>query len=245
MPRLHQLISRVWLFLVVAVGLSGTALAQNTSGVSGPAVREGERRLELRSAFVPGEDGGEDRFAQRANIAFALDTRRRINLIVQGADRGGPDGFDFDYAKAEFLLELTPESARRWQSGLRFDATLRNGGRADSLGINWLNQFLLGEAWSARAGLYASKAFGDNASDGVRLEARSSLSYDAGGLSYALLSFNSIGSTEDFGLRGNRQQLGPTVSGPLGAWSWTAGSLFGLNDASPDSDFRLWFARRF
>lgn len=226
--------------------MSGAALGQNTSGVSGPTVKEGQRKLELRSAFVPGEDGGDDRFAQRANFAYALDTRRRINLIVQGSDRGGPDGFGFDYVKGEFLLELTPETAARWQSGLRFDATVRNGGRADSIGLNWLHQFTLSEAWSARTGLYATKAFGDNASDGISLQARSSLTYDAGALSYSLLSFNGLGSTEDFGLEGNRQQLGPTVSGPLGQyWSWTVGNLFGLNDASPDNDIRVWFARSF
>ncbi|WP_143434596.1 MULTISPECIES: hypothetical protein [Henriciella] len=223
------------------------AEAQNTSSVSGPNVKEGERSLEYRSAWVPAEDGADDRFGHRLGYNHAIDGRKRLTVFVLGRDRGGPDGLEYEYVQAELALQLSEEDAAFWSTGIRVDARLGNGDGPEQIGVNWTNEFKLSDRLSARLMGLSAVEFGDRADDGVKFAARAQLAYDLGeGMSVALMSFNSLGSSEDFGLEGRSQQLGATVSGKLdGGWSWTAGNLFGLNEATPDNDVRFWISRAF
>ncbi|WP_143435220.1 hypothetical protein [Henriciella aquimarina] len=227
--------------------LAPGASAQNTAGVFGPKVNPDTRLVEYRTAFVPGEDGGDDRYAHRLNGALSLDTRRMVRLVVQGSDRGGPDGFDFDYVQAELFWEVSDEAASQWQTGFRFDARLANGDRPEQIGVNWTNQFRLSDRLSARAIALSTAQFGDNAADGVLLAGRASLNYRLdNGYSLILESFNALGSTDDFGPDDRSQQVGPRLTGTLDSgWTWSLGALFGLNDSTPDNDLRLWFGRHF
>ncbi len=233
-------------FLVLFASIIGlSAQAQNTGGVSSPIVRDGTRVLDYRFAFVPGESGNKDRLAHRAQGTFSLDEKRQWRLIAQARDQGGPDGLEFDYLKTEVWWELSEETETRWHSALRFGGAIRNGGAPDAVGVDWLNQFALSEHLSARANLHTLKEFGDRAADGILLQARASLTYRLeSNLDVSLLGFHALGSTDDFGLRNRAQQAGPVVSGRLGGgWGWTAGNLFGLNDETPDHDFRIWISR--
>lgn len=227
--------------------LAGEAAAQNTSSVFGPKVRDGAASADYRFGYVPGENGAPDRYAHRIAGGFSLDERRAVSLVLRGTDRGGPAGFEYDYMQAQFSWEASPEDAAFWSTGFRFDARLANGDRPDQLGANWTNQFELSDRVSARAILLTAVQSGERAADGVLLAARGQVSYDlGGGASVALLSFNSLGSTEDFGTGGRSQQLGPVVTGRIaGDWTWTFGNLFGLNEATPDNDVRLWIGRSF
>ena len=223
------------------------AMAQNTGGVFGPVVKGSERNAQYRFGLVPEQDGVDSRYAHRLHGALALDDRRLARLVIQGADRGGPDGAEFEFIQAELFWELSDEEARDWNYGVRIDARLSGDDRPDQLGLHWTNQFLINENFFARAVLLSAVQFGDNAADGVLLSARGSLNYRLpDGYGLALQSFNSLGSSEDFGLDDRSQQLGPMLSGPLAqGWSWQAGALFGVSDAAPDSDFRLWIGKDF
>lgn len=240
-----------WRFFVatgLAVsGLAFSAAAQNTGGVFGPVVNPDFAEIQYRLAYVPEDDGLDHRYAQRLHGAYSLDSRRMARLIVQGRDRGGPDGFDFDFVQAELFWELSDEQATAWNSGVRFDARLSGDDRPDQLGANWTNQFRLSDRLRARAVALSAVQLGDNAADGVLLSARGSLIYDLeDGYSLALESYNSLGSTEDFGVEDRSQQLGPVLSGTLeGGWTWSGGVLAGLSDPAPDTDFRVWLGRRF
>lgn len=223
----------------------GVAYAQNTGGVSGPVVRDGSRVLDYRFAFVPGEDGRDDRLAHRVQGTFAVGEKRQWRLIAQARDRGGPDGLEYDYLKTEVWWEFSDETETRWHSALRFGGAIRNGSAPDAVGVDWLNQFTLSERLSARTNLHTLKQLGDRAADGILLQARASLTYRLeNNLDVSLLGFHALGSTQDFGLEDRPQQAGPTISGRFGGgWGWTVGSLFGLNDDTPDHDFRLWISR--
>ncbi len=238
------------LCLLLGAGLAffvPIAAAQNTGGVIGPVINEGYKEVQYRLAFVPEEDGSGDRYAQRVHGAVALDKRRMARLVIQGSDRGGPDGFDFQYVQAELFWELSDEQATQWNSGLRFDARISDGDAPDQLGLNWSNQFRLTDRLSARAVALTAVQFGDNAADGVLLSARSGLFYKVSPrYNLALESYNSLGSSDDFGVKGRSQQIGPVFTVRLDdGWTWSLGNLFGLNDATPDNDIRFWFGRSF
>lgn len=248
MPVSYKTISKLCLFLGAGLAISAPiAAAQNTGGVSGPVVNAGDMSAEYRLAYVPGDGGADDRFAQRLHGRVSLDHRRAARVVVQGSDRGGLDGFEWDFVQAELFMELSDEQATQWNSGVRLDARLSRDGLPDQLGANWLNQFRLSDRLSARANLHSTLQLGDNAADGLLLQARGSLTYQLDGpYSLSVLSFHSLGSTEDFGITNRAQQLGPVISGKLdGGWTWTVGNLFGLNSSTPDNDIRFWFGRSF
>lgn len=244
---MFQTLRLVLLAMITAAAVMPFAAAQNTGGVFGPVVNPDERSVQYRLAYVPEEDGAGHRYAHRLHGQLALDSRRMARLVVQGGDRGGPDGLEFEFVQAELFWELSDEQATEWNSGLRFDARISGRGRPDQLGLNWTNQFRITDRFFARAIALSAVQLGDNAADGVLLSARGSLNYKLGqGYSVALESYNSLGSSEDFGLKDRSQQAGPSVSGSLdGGWGWTAGALFGLGDAAPDTDFRVRLGRRF
>lgn len=235
------------LSILAAAAAMPLAAAQNTGGVFGPVVNPDERSVQYRLAYVPEEDGADHRYAHRLHGQIALDNRRMARLVVQGGDRGGPDGLEFEFVQAELFWELSDEQATEWNSGLRFDARISGDDRPDQLGLNWTNQFRITDRFFARAIALSAVQLGDNAADGVLLSARGSLNYKLDqGYSVALESYNSLGSTEDFGLEDRSQQVGPSVSGSLeGGWGWTAGTLFGLGDTAPDTNFRIWLGRKF
>ncbi|MEM5517901.1 hypothetical protein WNY37_13165 [Henriciella sp. AS95] len=223
-----------------------SAAAQNTSSVSGPKVSEGERSFEYRSAWTT-EEGADDRFGHRLGYNHAIDGRKRLTVLIRATDRGGLEGLEYDYVQAELAIQLSDEDAAFWSTGVRIDARLGDGDRAERLGLNWTNEFVLGDRLKARLMGLSAIEFGDSAADGVLLSARAQLAYDLGeGMSVALQSYNSLGSTEDFGADGRSQQFGPVLNGRLeGEWTWTVGSLFGLNEATPDNDIRFWIGRKF
>lgn len=222
------------------------AAAQNTSSVSSPGVDAGERGVEYRFGWTPGENGRDDSFAHRFDYAHALNERQGVKAIAVIDDKPGRDA-RLNYVGGEFIWEVTPEDARVWQSALRVDGRISNGSTPEQIGFDWINRWTLSPQWHARAMVATSKEFGDRADDSIGIEARASLNYNlGGGYKAALLSFNKLGTLDDFGTDGQRQQLGPTLSGPLGnGWGWTVGNLFGVSDAAPDNDVRLWLSRDF
>ncbi|WP_084395644.1 hypothetical protein [Henriciella aquimarina] len=236
----------VFAIFVLSLGASAFAFnadAQNTSSVSSPGVKSGEREIEYRFGWAPDDDGG-DSYAHRFDYGFAINERTSLKVFATLEDRPGQD-LRFDNINTEYLIELSPEGARLWQTGIRFDTRISNGPDAERLGLNWLNRWTLNDRISARAMLIATREFGDRAEENVAFELRSSVTYKLDGdYEAALLAFNELGTTDAIGTGGLPQQVGPTLSGPLGqGWRWTAGNLFGVSDSAPDNDIRLWVSR--
>jgi hypothetical protein len=223
-----------------------SAQAQNTSSVSGPSVDADRRQAEYRLGWVPDLDGNGDSFAHRFDYGFGLNERQSLKLFAIVSDKP-QDNLRFKNINAEYLFELTPEDAPVWKSGVRFDARISDGPSPERIGVNWLNQWQIDEKVSARLQLIATRQIGSNASDAVAFESRSSLTLELEqDYSLSLLSFNELGSTDTFGPGGQPQQFGPTISGRLpNGLGWMFGNLFGLSDAAPDNDIRLWLSKRF
>lgn len=222
------------------------AAAQNTSSVSSPVVTDGRKEVSYRLGWTPGENGSGNSYAHRFDYGFALNARSSLKLNARWEDQPGSD-FRFDNINAELLFELTPETAKFWQSGVRFDGRISNGPDSERIAVHWLNRWNFDNGIQVRAQLIAKRAFGGNANDAIDFEGRSSASTGIGdGYELALLGFFDLGSSEDFGPGGQDSQIGPTLSGPLGSsgWTWTAGNLFGTSGDAPDNDVRLWLSRR-
>jgi hypothetical protein len=234
------------LVVVALMAIAPSAYAQNTSSVFSPTVDEGERGFEYRFTLVPDDDSGEADWRQRAHYQQAINGDLRWRVILQSRKSDDSD-FDFDYARAELLWQLTPDG-NRWQSGLRFDARYRDGGRPEEVGVNWTNQFKIDDFWRARFILIGISEFGDDVDDGIALETRARISRKGvGPVRVGVELFSNYGLIDDMGSFDEQEhELGPIAIFPVSdKWEASTGLLFGISDAAQDAQLRFMLVRDF
>ena len=225
------------------LGLSpAAASAQNTGGVFGPVVNEDYAAAQYRVTYDPDSEGLAQRvhYEQSLNGDFML---RGVGQVRKTAD----NDVDFDFVQAELFWELSDDSSS-WRNGVRFDARIRSDGRPGLLGAHWMGQWQLSDQLSGRVVVLSSMDVGDDARDGVFLGTRGQLNYATpNGPSIGAELYSSYGSTDriaDF--EDQRHQVGPTANINLPHdLSLYANVLFGLTEATPDTELRLWLTRRF
>ena len=242
MRRLRQ---RLWLVVLFIIP---TAHAQNTGGVFGPDVTPDSQALEWRASVAPGSDGRSDRVASRLHYQRTVSDDLRLRVVLQGADElAANSDFDFDFLQLEAQWQFREDEESGWDSALRFDLQFAEG-RADLVSFNWTSDVPLGGRWRARGVLLTAVQFGSQRLDGLILQTRANLSYALNpNTQLQLQSFNIFGSTNGFGdFDDQNHAMGPAVVGKLGGrWSYEAGLLFGITDATADTDFRLFISRSF
>ena len=225
--------------------LANAAYAQGVGGVFGPVVKEGEASAQYRAGYNPDTEA----FAQRLHYQQALNTSVRLRGVVQTVKSDESD-VDFDSVRGELVWQMTPDN-QDWQSGLRFDVVLRDEDRPHTLGLNWMNQWNLSGQWGARTIVLAAVDAGDNTRDGVLLETRGQLSYSVpeSNASVGVEIFSAYGSTDDIrDLEDQNHSVGPYVNIALDKarkWRLFGEVLFGVTDAAPDTDLKLWITRAF
>ena len=238
-----RLFKTLWIAVLVCLGVQAqTGHAQSTSGVFGPVVRDGQTSAQLRLGYDPDDDD----YAVRLHYQRVISDALRWRVIGQVRNTSDSDA-DLDYVQAEMLWQVTPDG-QDWQTGFRFDARIRDGDdRPDRVAVNWTNDFKLSDQYSARAILIGDVEVGDNADDGVGLQARARLNRRLpNSQSVGVEWFSSLGSTEEFeSLEDQRHQLGPYYNRPLGEnWSLYTSVLLGVTDPATDVDIRVWINRR-
>lgn len=218
--------------------------AQNTGGVFPPGVNEGHQSVQYRLAFVDDSDA----FAQRIHYEKSLDSKYMWRVIAQ-TRKTGESEFDFDFVQGELFWDITDDSSRFWQTGLRFDVRLRDSDRSETIGLNWMNQFRLSNGWQARLLALTTVDIGSEGRDGIGVQTRANLfKTRPDRKQFGLELYSSYGTTSDFAdFDDQRHTLGPYAVVPVGnnGWNVFAGALFGLTDPSPDADLRIWVTRNF
>ena len=230
---------RFCLFSFAAI-LTVAATAQNTGGVIGSVINEGHHSWQYRSTFDPDSHG----LAQRLHYEAALSGSTMWRVIGQVRKTDQREA-DFDFFQGEWYWQITADE-KRWQRGLRLDARVRGDGRPGLLGLNFTNQFALGSKWSARAVLLSNIDIGDGAGRGINLETRSSISYHQNAQTmWGVETFDTYGSTAKFNeFKNQRHQIGPFVFHNFGdGWQIFANALFGITEASPDTNLRIWLTQ--
>lgn len=234
------------LTLLTTLALPQIAAAQNTGGVFPPMVNEGHKSLQYRAAVNPDNAAGEVGFAQRLHYQQAIngDFMWRILGQTQKTDRSD---FDFSFLQAELFWELSDDEDQH-KTGLRFDARLTDGDRAEQLGLNWMNHFNFDNGWHARALVLTSVQIGDTAADGVNLQTRARVGKKLeDGPELGVEMYNNYGRTSGFGsFKDQSHTIGPYIATPLGnKISLFAGPLFGLSNSAPDVEARVWLTKGF
>ncbi len=222
------------------------AFAQNTTGVFGPEVTPGSRAFEVRVAVVPGTDGRSDRFASRIHFQQSVTDDLRLRTVLQGADTP-TDDFNFDFIQFEAQYQFLEDDVHGWDSAVRLDFQIADGS-ANQIGINWTSDIPLNSRWSLRGIVLAAVQIGPRRQDGLFLQTRGSISYKLkSGHQLQLQVFNNYGPTANFMDFDNQSHsLGPGFAGKIGeGWSYEASALFGVTDATPTADLRIFLTKSF
>lgn len=233
---------RTFLFgLLFSLLLTLPALAQNTGGVFPPGFGDNHETAQYRIAI----NADTNRFAQRLHYQKSIDSQRLWRIVGQTRETESSD-FDFDFIGAELFWELS-DTSDKWRKGFRFDAVYRDNDRPGQINVNFMNQWKLEDGWSARLIGLSTLQIGENKRDGIFLQPRAQLAKKMDdGPTLGVEYYGSLGSSEDFDLKGNRQTVGPFISTKLtGKTSVLAGAQFGLNNASADADLRFWVTQGF
>ncbi|GAB5458729.1 MAG: hypothetical protein Hens3KO_17590 [Henriciella sp.] len=228
--------------LAVAVMTSPAAYAQNTSGVFGPVIDEGDRAWEYRASY----DGESEELNQRIHYQQALNGDLRWRLIGQVRETADSD-FDPDYVRAELVWQVTPDE-QKYQSGFRFEGRYRFEDRPGDITVHWANQWKHIEDWTLRFIIGVTQQIGNDPADGLLIQTRAG-AYTSleNGPNLGVELFSQYGSTSDW-LSGDEQehQLGPfAVWKVTDEWSLYTGALFGVTEATPDTNLRLRVTRGF
>jgi len=234
------------LALLAALMTPQIAAAQNTGGVFPPMVKDGHKSAQYRIAINPDNANGETGIAHRLHYQQSLNGDMMWRIIGQTKKTADSD-FDLDFIQAELFWELSDDEDQH-KTGLRLDARLRDEGRAEQLGLNWMNQFNFENGWSARALILTSVQIGDTGADGVNLQTRGQIARKMeSGHTFGIDMFNNYGRTGNIGsFKTQGHTIGPFVAAPFGdGLSLYAGPLFGLSKAAADVEARLWLTKGF
>lgn len=226
----------------LALVVSPIAYAQNTSGVFGPVIDEGERGWEYRATYEPDSEG----LAQRVHYQQALNGELRWRAVAQVRKTDDSD-VDLDYLRGEIVWQVTPDD-QKYQSGFRFEGRYRFNDRPGDVTVHWANQWKHIDNWTMRFILGATQQIGNDPADGLQIQTRASaMTSLSDGPKIGLELFSEYGSTSDW-LDADEQEheFGPVAVWNLNEdWNLYSGALFGLTDASADIQLRFRLSKGF
>lgn len=245
-PIAFGLSAYIMFFVTICFFVADKARAQNTGGVFGPVVNEGQRLLQYRIAYAPEDGDLPGAFVHRLHYDHALNDDFLARIVVQGAG-SEEEAHAFDMIQGEVFWEFSDDEDW-WKRGIRFDARFRDHNRPNQIGLNFMNEFDLSEEFRARFLVLTVKQFGDQGADGVLLETRAHLEYRTGyGINIGVETFNPLGEIGDFtDFDDSAHQIGPYATVSLDDdWQLFTGVLFGASRGARDTDFRFWVTRVF
>lgn len=233
---------RYTLIGLAAAAFAPTSIAQNTSGVFGPVIDEGESGWEYRNTYNP-DDGDYD---QRFHYQRAINGEMRWRVIGQ-LRTTDDSNFDPDYVRGELVWQVTPDD-QKYQSGFRFEGRYRFEDRPGDVTVHWINQWKHIDDWTFRFIIGATQQIGNDPADGILFQTRSSATTSiADGPKIGIEWFGEYGSTDEWlDLDDQEHQIGPVAVWDLSNdWSLYTGALFGVTEVTPDSELRFRITKEY
>ena len=216
-------------------------------GIFPPIVSEGHQSIQYRAAVNSESNVSDFGFAQRLHYQRAINGDFMWRIIGQ-TRRTAESDVDFDLFAAELYWELSNDDDNH-KHALRLDGHIRDRGQSDRIGLDWSHQWSLKNDWSVRAILLTGIEVGDNSADGINLQTRTRLTKKLeNNVTVGFENYSNYGNTGgDIGsFNDQNHTIGPVISFPVGnGFSIFGGPLFGISDAAPDVETRLWITNSF
>ncbi|MGJ3243575.1 MAG: transporter [Opitutales bacterium] len=232
--------------VLIGITLLGLALdravyAQNTGMVFSPDVTRAAPAMDGRLAYDPDADA----FAQRIHYQYGLSDAFRVRGILAFRSDDAESG-DFRFFRFEGLYQFLEDGSAGFDSAIRVGLQFADGDDPPSrVRISWANKVQINADWQLRGILLTGHRFGPQSPGGYLLQARAQVSRKlSDSLSLALDYFGDFNTTDDIGSFDEQEhQLGPALKFDLtDRLGGLAGVLFGLSEATPDTEFRISLA---
>jgi hypothetical protein len=215
--------------VALACAFAGVAHAEpgGVSGVSGPTVRDGETKIEARTAAY---DGGalDGAWAHRAQIGHSFTDWYQATLIARASQ---PDGDDAEVRSIGFENRFDFTGTRDWPIHFGAQAEYKWGlnGADDALELKLLAEHVSGP-FSARFNLITERAMSDGA-DWENEYAARFMWRTSETIALGLEAFGEIDA--------EAHAVGPRATFRIGEATLGLGYLVGIDEAGADSQFRL------
>ncbi len=240
-PRHRAFVAFAALFSATA--FVGPASAQDVNGAPNPDVNAGDRTLSLRLAYSPPADGDPFAFAEQVAYQMSLSEAWSVRVSVQHGTRDGSD-FSFRAAQIDAQFQFAEDQDVGWDGSLLMVVRAPDQGDGPGrAGGAFAAKVLLDARWELRGVVFASGEFGLNARNGMTLGTRMEATRDIGAkVRVGALLVDGFNTTARFGtFNEQNHQLGVVVKGFLtNAVSYNAGALFGVSEAAPAAELRLF-----
>ena len=149
------------------------------------------------------------------------------DVFITGAD--GAQKFTLTQTISGIAIAIL----NRLRHGLRFDARVRGRSMPSSFSANYSLLYDFSDTWQGRLAFLNTRSFGDEASNDVKLQVRSQLSYRASPrLNFNIEYYSQLGSVDNVSPWNSQQhQIGPSVSWRTNTdWVLYGGILSTLNN---------------
>lgn len=215
--------------LALACAFAGVAHAEpgGVSGVSGPTVRDGETKIEARTAAYDGGALGGD-WAHRAQIGHSFTDWYQATLIARASQ---PDGDDAEVRSIGLENRIDFTGTRDWPIHFGAQAEYKWGlnDADDAVELKLLAEHVSGP-FSARLNLITERAMSDGADWENEYAAR---------LMWRANETVALG-LEAFGeIDADAHAAGPRATFRIGEATLALGYLVGMDEAAADRQFRL------
>lgn len=215
--------------LALAWAFTGAAYAEpgGVSGVSGPTVRDGETKIELRTVAYDG--GGLDgAWAHRAQVGHSFTDWYQATLIARASQ---PDGDDAEVRSIGVENRIDFVGTRDWpiHFGAQTEYKFGLNGADDEVEFKLLAEHVSGP-FSARLNLITERAMSGGA-DWENAYAARFMWRTSDTVSLGLEAYGEIDA--------NAHAVGPRATFRIGEATLGLGYLVGLDEAAADGQFRL------
>jgi hypothetical protein len=233
-----------WAALLSAITAPFGAQAQDVNGVPNPDINLGRSSISFRMAFQPGSGGKPYSYAHQVAYQRAFSDSWSMRLSVQHGTRGGSD-FGFRFLQGDVQYQFAEDQEYGWDGSVLLVLRVPDGGDGPGrIGTALAAKYAPDIHWEMRGVIFAGREFGLGSRDGITLATRVEATRDiAAKLRLGAQLVDNFNTTAHFGSFDEQShQAGLVAKGFItDALSYNAGALFGVSDAAPDTELRLFF----
>lgn len=219
------------------------AWAQDVNGVPNADVNAGAESISFRTAFQPASSGRPYAYAQQVAYQRSFSDSWSTRLSIQHGTRNGTD-FGFRFLQADVQYQFAEDQKYGWDGSILLIARVPDDGDGPGrLGAAIAAKYTPDIHWEMRGVVFAGHEFGLGSRNGVALATRVEATRDiAAKVRVGAMLVDNFNTSAHFGsFNEQSHQAGIVAKGFLThSLSFNAGAMFGISDAAPDEEFRLF-----
>jgi hypothetical protein len=220
-----------------------SARAQDVNGVPNPDVNAGDASISFRTALQPASSGRPFAYAQQLAYQRAFTDAWSLRLSIQHGTRNGQD-FGFRWVQADAQYQFAEDQSLGWDGSALFIVRVPDDGDGPGrIGGALAGKYTPSERWEFRGVLFTGHEFGLSSRKGIVIATRVEATRDIGTkVRLGAQLVDNFNTTARFGsFHQQSHQLGVVAKGFVtNVLSYNAGALFGISEAAPDAELRLF-----